>query len=927
MAKIIVTSRYLKSGKRGKTKRRNYTKYIATRESVEKRPQNTGKTTDNQKQLISELIKEFPMAKQLLEYADYVAKPTVENASELISTIIERHADVIGNRRNFVGYMAKRSGAEQRGEHGLFTDSDDPIDLNAVANEVAEHPGYVWTHVVSLHREDAIRLGYTNSDMWRDLVMRHIQDIANAQKIETANLKWYAAFHDTTHHPHIHLIVYSKDPRQGYLTKDGIDKIRSVFANDIFHDDLQSIYQVQTLSRNELKALSENNMKEIIAQLGSGSVDEKLVNSIQKLHEQLQTTRGKKVYGYLPKDVKLTVDDIFLLLSKDESIQKLYDKWCEFEKAKYKMYTQKHKEFPALVDNKEFNSVRNMIIRTVMKIDNSLSEAELPEITESDDNDDDVHPADDYGEQVLPEDVESADTDIADNTSSTSKYTLKWSKEYKVAREILYDKESDIQKYHEAEKMLLSEPYNALALYELGKLYSSDKLGEKDDDKSDKNYAEALKAFLEIEPSAGSMFPFESKYKDPQPADMCSYVWYRTGKMYYYGLGTEQNYSEAFKWLEKAASEGNKFAQFSLGSMYYYGNGVEQSNKDAFEWYQKSADQGQPYASYAVAQMYSKGEYVAYDNETANAYYMKALAGFQSLDSKGQADERILYKIGRMHMKGLGTEINIQKAIPYLLRATQLDEKNAKRIIAQEYIKGVNMSADIENGVKMLTELADDGDNISAYKLGKMYMNGGVIFKNLNKAEKYLNQASVDNEYAMYALAKLYLSNQKYSLENAVLLLDRACHYEGVKPYAAYLYAKILLDNNCFHDTEKAVQILKGTAYKNSWCSYLLGKLYLFGSDDIERDTAEAVKWLTMSTESGNEYAQRLLENADNYHSAMLTSTVASLMINIGRIIEEDNRRSRKNISRTDRKLMRIIQRKKEGLGIKSDGAEMYYEY
>ena len=229
-SQIIVTSRYLKSGKRGKTKRLNFTRYIATRETVEKRPQNIGKTTDNQKQLISELVKEFPMSKKYLEYADYISKPTSENASELISTIIERHADVIGNKRNFVGYMAMRPGAERRGEHGLFNDSDAPIDLNAVANEISEHPGYVWTHVVSLRREDAVRLGYTNSDKWRVLVMRHIEDIAKAQNIPLANLKWYAAFHDTTHHPHIHLLVYSKDPRQGYLTNECIERIRSVFG-------------------------------------------------------------------------------------------------------------------------------------------------------------------------------------------------------------------------------------------------------------------------------------------------------------------------------------------------------------------------------------------------------------------------------------------------------------------------------------------------------------------------------------------------------------------------------------------------------------------------------------------------------------------------------------------------------------------------
>ena len=912
MAQLIVSSRYLKSGKRGKTKRRNFTKYIATRESVEKRPQNTGKTTANQKQLIAELIKEFPMAKQYLEYTDYTKNPSSENASELISTIIERHADVIGNRRNFVRYMANRPGAERRGEHGLFNGSDEPIDLNAVANEVAEHPGYVWTHVVSLRREDAVRLGYTNSDMWRELVKRHIDDISKAQNIPLANMKWYAAFHDTTHHPHIHLIVYSSDPRQGYLTKEGMAAIRSAFANDIFHEDMKSVYQEQTLTRNELKALSENNMKEIVAQIGSVEVDERLVISIKKLYEKLKTIKGKKVYGYLPNDVKETVDEIFSLLAQDIKIQELYGKWCEFEKAKYRMYTQKDKSFPALIDNKEFSSVRNMIIRNVMKMDNSPSEAELPEITKSDDNDDDVHTTEDYGDQVLPEDVESADGVLADNASSISKYTLKWSKEYMTAREMMYDKEFDIQEYHEAEKKLLSEHYNVLALYELGKLYSSDKLGEKDNDKSDKYYAEALKAFLEIEPSARRM---------------SSYVWYRIGKMYYYGIGTKQNYTEAFKWFEKSAVTGNKFAQFSLGSMYYNGSGVERNNKIAFVWYQKSADQGQPYASYAVAQMYSKGEYVAHDAETANSYYMKALAGFQSLDSKGQADERTLYKIGCMHMKGLGTEINMSKAIPYLLRAAQLGEKNAKRIIAQEYIKGENISSDIEKGVKMLTELADDGNNISAYKLGKMYMNGDVIFKDLNKAEKYLSQASSDNEYAMYALVKLYLSDEKYSLEKAILLLDKGYYYEDIKPYAAYLYAKILLDNNDFHDAEKAVQLLKETADKNNWCSYLLGKLYLFGSDDIERNKAEAVKWLSMSAESGNEYAQHLLENADNYNYAMLTSTVVGLMINLGRIIEEDNRRSRKNISRADRKLMHIIQKKKENLGIKSTGIDMKYDY
>ena len=383
MSRMIVVSRYLKSGsQRARTKRGNYTKYIATRESVEKRDSNDPaairKSTGDQKKLISELLKEFPYAKNSLEYEDYKEKPTVANASELISSIVEKYADVIGNRKNFVGYMAKRPGAEQRGAHGLFNGKDEPIDLNQVAKEVSEHPGYIWSHVISLRREDAVRLGYDNSDAWRNMIMKHINDIAKASKIPLANLKWYAAYHDTTHHPHIHLIVYSTDPRQGYLTQSGIEKIKSAFANDIFADELKSIYQKQTMNRDELKALAEDQMKDIGDNFKSSELDDPVLHSlIIKLKKQLDESSGKKVYGYLKKPVKQTVDEIFLELSKNEHIRDLYDKWCEFEKAKYRFYTAKEIDLPSLVDNKAFKPVKNMIIKTVMNMELPESEIDI----------------------------------------------------------------------------------------------------------------------------------------------------------------------------------------------------------------------------------------------------------------------------------------------------------------------------------------------------------------------------------------------------------------------------------------------------------------------------------------------------------------------------------------------------------------------
>ena len=935
-SQIIVTSRYIKSGTRKtKTKRVNFTKYIATRESVEKRPQNNASVTKNQTQLINDLLVEFPKAKLFLEYEDYTANPTAENASELISTIIERYADVLGNRRNFVGYMAMRPGAEKRGAHGLFNDSDESIDLNAVADKVANHPGNIWTHVVSLRREDAVRLGYTNSDMWRELVKRHIADIAQAQNIPLVNLKWYAAFHNTTHHPHIHLIVYSTNPKQGYLTKQGIEKIRSVFANDIFQDDLKSIYQQQTLTRDELKALSEDQMKEILSQIGTDAVDEDLVKAIEKLHGQLQTAKGKKVYGYLPKDVKQTVDEIFTMLADDEHIKQLYEKWCELEGLKYKTYTLKPKTFPLLTENKEFRSVKNMIIRTVLKMDNPLAEDHVPAPPEPPDTND-TDPPIDYGDEPSLDDfifdvADAVEVDVSDFTPP-SKYTLKWSNDYKSACEIIYDKHSKAADYKEAEKLLLSEAAkgNALAIHDLGKLYATNKLGTKDEYKSAQFYAEALTAFIDIEPSADFMFPYEPKFlgQTMKPQDMRSYVWYRIGKMHCYGLGTEQDYTEAFKWFEKSAMEGNKFAQFSLANLYYYGNGTDQNYEKAIRWYIAATTQGQPYAAYVVAQMYSNGESVDKDEVLAQSYYKQALAGFQKLESDNQADDNLFYKMGRMFKLGLGTETDMEKAIDYFKRASDLGNKNARRTMALEYILGENVEQDIDKGIDMLTELADGGDTMSAYKLGKIYLSGDVVFTDLDKAEKYLRQAANDdNEYAMYSLAKLYLLDEKKELPQAVKWFEKACEYESIKPYAAYAYAKILLDDNEFHNTTRAIGFLEDTADKNNWCAYFLGKLYLFGNNDIEKDKEKAAEWLTKSAEDGNEYAEALLQHAEDYERSMMTSTVMNLFAHLARIIEDDYMRSHRKLqSRVDSKLRRMIEQKKEELGIKTDNT-IHFDY
>ena len=912
MSQLIVTSRYLKNGnQKNKTKRRNYTKYIATRETVEIRSQKfvdrNANATKNQEQLINDLINDFPESKRYLEYDDYEREPTIENAGELISTIVERNADVVGNRQNFVGYMAMRPGVEKRGSHGLFNEKDEPIILNQAANEIAEHKGNVWSHVVSLRREDAVRLGYDNSDAWRELVKRHISDIAKAQNIPLCNLKWYAAYHDTTHHPHIHLLVYSTNPKQGFLTKAGIDKIRSAFANDIFHDDLQSIYQEQTVSRDELKAVSKNEFESIVNMIASNDhTDPQLEELIRKLYIQLQNVKGKKVYGYLPKEIKETVNKIFSELAKDENIQQLYEKWCGLERLKYKTYTLKETELPELSANKVFQPLRNMIIRTVLNMKpfdaNTEIEGSEPNDEYFDNTPQNMSPLFDEAEPLAEKET--------DESAAAIKNYIKWNDQYKKACKLIYGKDAKLNDFKKAEQLLLSESQrgNVLAVYDLGKLYSTDKLGERNEETSIAKYTRALQGFLQIEPNSKKLKP---------------YVQYRIGKMFCYGLGTEQDYEKAFEWFERSAKQKNKFAQFSLANLYYYGSGVEKDLSQAFLWYQRSSSQGQPYAAYSIAQMYRYGEYVTKDNDTAQRYYKQALSGFLKIESDDMANDDLFYKLGQMFKFGLGTDSDVTKAIEYFRRSAEMNNKNglfeygkalligehipqdtdsalkilekavklknsnAKRFLALEYISGEHLEQDFEKGIALLTECADSGDVIACYRLGKIYLESEIMPQNLDKAEKYLLLAE-DNEYTQYALAKLYLQEEKY-------------------------------------DIQKAVNYFENCAAKNHWASYQLGRIYLFGAKDIERDKEKAVEWFTKSANDGNEYAQDLLENMERYENAVLANTIFGLFANLSRCIEDDYTQKYKLVRRTvDSRLRRMISQKKLSLGIKEEQAQNY---
>ena len=365
MARLIVKSPYIKC--RSGQGADGYMRYIATRERVEIIPDDRPPTR-KQEQLITKLTKDFPDVKELLEYEDYVQKPTKANASSLITLALEEHWKQVQQTDGYLKYIATRPRAERLGDHGLFGDADH-VDLDAAMSELGHYTGNVWTHILSMHREDAERLGYNNAQAWRALLRAHRNDIAAAMHIPPQDFRWYAAFRNEGHHPHIHMMAWSVKPGQAHLDRDGIRSIRSQLTNDIFQQELLHVYEQKSVSRDELVKESRKVMLELSRQMRDTICEHTQAEQmIWKLSQQLGEVKGKKSYGYLPRPMKRQVGEIVDQLEQIPIVNECYQKWWELQCQVNEFYSGKKQQRPPLSKQKEFRAIRNAVIREAEKI-------------------------------------------------------------------------------------------------------------------------------------------------------------------------------------------------------------------------------------------------------------------------------------------------------------------------------------------------------------------------------------------------------------------------------------------------------------------------------------------------------------------------------------------------------------------------------
>ena len=484
MPRLILKCPYLKGGSENTSAHLgNLVNYIATRDGVDKirvEDKNLSSTT-KQEELIAQIIKEFPSTKNLFEYEDYIKNPTIENASEFIGIAIEQNVDKISKRKNYVDYIANRPRVEKMGKHGLFTGGNDSLVLSRIANEVANHKGNIWTPIISLRREDATRLGYDNAESWHNMLSYYAIDIAESLKIKPENFRWYAAFHNEGHHPHIHMICYSTDPKEGYLTKKGIEKMKSGLVKNIFGQELEGIYIEQSKRRDELKQESREVLIKLITEMKNGiiqnsNIEEKLIN----LSDRLKFTNGKKQYGYLQPQLKGMVDDIVYELSKDERISKAYNLWYEMRNEVLNSYMDSLPDPLPLSLQKEFKSIKNMIIKEADNLYKGI-------ITFEEHDDADIIVVKEIDtEDLLMHDTAVVNEDV-DNINVNLKSSFLY---YGKAKVILKEENPGEEDIKRAVKFLkiASDKGNQFAQYTLGKLYLLGKYMTEDKERAKKYF-------------------------------------------------------------------------------------------------------------------------------------------------------------------------------------------------------------------------------------------------------------------------------------------------------------------------------------------------------------------------------------------------------------------------------------------------------
>ena len=514
------------------------------------------------------------------------------------------------------------------------------------------------------------------------------------------------------------MMAYSVDPNEAYLTKKGIENIKSSLTKEIFRNDLLHIYKKQTDFRDVLRHESVARLAEIAAQINHGSFHDPVMEQLLvRLADKLAQTGGKNRYGYLNQETKKLVDEIVSRLAGEKRIQELYSLWYDLREDVLRTYTDTFPERIPLEQNKEFKSIRNAVVQMAMDItipkqpeqaDDFIEEHESLDLSA-------IQSAEDTSEEMPP----------LRHCSPRVPTSDWWSDEYKLARLKQAGGADSPPMPEEAYRLMLAEAEqgNGLAMHDLGRMLLTGQGCERNEETAQEWFLKAYNAFFQMEQNA----------KDP------GYWQYRLGKMHATGYGVEQSDAEAAEWYEQAVEWRNPFAAYALGNMFHRGQGVSQDEEEAFRLYKLAAEHPTKPNAYAQFQL---GR-MCVDPEESEKWYRLAYQGFLRIEQR-LPDDKLYYRLGSMNLHGLGTDKDLALAEEYFAKAAILGNVDAVYGMGKLYLE-----SDPEKAVRYLKLAAKQGHTYAEYQLGKIYCFGIGVPRDLETGMEWLHlSAEHGNEYA-----------------------------------------------------------------------------------------------------------------------------------------------------------------------------------
>lgn len=721
--------------------------------------------------------------------------------------------------------------------------------------------------------------------------------IDKTQKLDASNCYWVGAIHVNTGNVHIHyqLVEYHrledrrityKNRGQDNFEQEALDELKRVMTHCI-----DKSIAAQELTRFQRDVLAPSIKSEF-----AGSI-QKINALIDKIPDDLKNSGNQWWYAKQSEPIKNEIQScIRSVISENPTLSIMFDtylhkldeiqatlfrkrygqnsRWANYKENELNGKNGDGKDgFYSRVGNSFLNICREyyMTKDKNIQIDNnipepktylsenkkddledampydSLENSDIPDDLEmylSSRNYDELYEpnAPDYSTDIFPQEPEAYLSENDKSDQAVERLRIDWSKNYKLALDYMYGNEQNksavIKKDPEKAFEILSiesKSGNILATYDIGKLYDSQMLKSNDGDTlSQQYYSKAFEDFHKL-------LSIVSMSDDKRDNWTKSYLNYRIGKMYEYGLGVTQDYSSA---IEHYKLSENKYAYFALGNIYKYGSGVETDYAKAFDYYMRSLSSkgGMPFASYAVGQAYELGQGVEKDLSSAHNFYAEALNGLEKVFTKNH-DDNISYKIGMMYLNGKGTDIDLECAEKYLLLSADSNNYKAQYMLGKLYQS--DNKKDLQKAEKVLikgAENAQDKTGLCEYSLGKLYLSQ----ERYDKAASYLERsAAKDNYYAAYTLGKLY---QEQFNDNALAekhLMHAAEHKDDVMGIAAYRLGKLYLS---FQEKRKALQyFIKAADKDNTYGMYAAGKILLDSRKSTE--VSKGIRYLSSAAD------------------------------------------------------------------------------